>query len=106
MLPPRFGEALPKEVIRRVIDENKGQIRYCYEHELQKNVELQGVVRVKFVIGATGRVAVVLVTETTLGNPRVEECIKQKISTWVFPAPAGGGRVDVNYPFIFRAVEH
>jgi TonB family protein len=103
--PPRFGEALPKDVIRKVIDENKGQIRYCYERELQKNAELEGMVRVKFVIGATGRVVVAIITDSTLNNPAAEDCMRQKILTWVFPPPAGGGRVDVNYPFIFHSVD-
>jgi hypothetical protein len=103
--PPRFGEALPREIIRRIIDENKGQIRYCYERELQRNAELEGMVRIKLVIGATGRVAVVVVTDSTLNNPAAEECMRQKISTWVFPPPSGGGRVDVNYPFIFRSLD-
>ena len=103
--PPTFGDALPRDVIRKVIDENKGQIRYCYERELQKAVTLEGLVRVRFVIGATGRVAFVLVTETTLDNLTVEECIREKISGWSFPPPAGGGRVEVNYPFILHSTD-
>ncbi|OGQ91739.1 MAG: hypothetical protein A2289_11840 [Deltaproteobacteria bacterium RIFOXYA12_FULL_58_15] len=95
--------ALAKEVIQKVIDQHKNQIRYCYEVQLQRKQELAGKVAMKWVIAATGAVAKVLVTETTLNNSAVENCIKEKIKTWQFPAPAGGGIVEVNYPFIFKA---
>jgi outer membrane biosynthesis protein TonB len=95
--------ALDKEVIQRVIDQHKNQIRYCYEVELQRKQDLEGKVALKWVIAATGAVAKVIVTETTINNKNVEECIKSKVKTWIFPAPAGGGIVEVNYPFVFRA---
>ena len=47
--------------------------------------------------------AKVMVTETTMKNKNVENCIKAKIKTWKFPAPAGGGIVEVNYPFVLRS---
>ncbi|MBI5512049.1 MAG: AgmX/PglI C-terminal domain-containing protein [Deltaproteobacteria bacterium] len=95
--------ALPREVIQKVINENKQQIRYCYEVELQRKQDLEGKVGVKWIIAATGMVAKVMVTESTLKNKNVEECIMAKIRGWKFPAPAGGGIVEVNYPFVFRA---
>lgn len=101
--PPRIEGALPADVIKKVIDENRNQIRYCYEKELQANQNLEGRVAMTWVISATGSVATVTVRDTTLKNPNVENCIKQKIQNWKFPAPAGGGVVTVNYPFIFKA---
>ncbi len=95
--------ALPMEVIKKVIDENKAQIRYCYELELQRNQSLEGRVAMKWVIAATGSVATVKVKESTINNPNVENCIANKIKTWRFPPPAGGGIVEVNYPFIFKS---
>ncbi len=95
--------ALPKEAIQKVINENKNQIRYCYETELQRKQDLEGKVSMKWIIAATGLVAQVAVTDTTLNNANVERCIAAKIKTWKFPQPAGGGIVEVNYPFVFRA---
>jgi hypothetical protein len=43
------------------------------------------------------------VRESTLKNDAVEQCIIDRIKTWKFPAPAGGGVVTVNYPFIFKS---
>lgn len=68
-----------------------------------KNPELSGKVVVKFVISATGSVASATVTESTLDEPSVETCIVNKVKRWVFPEPAGGGIVVVNYPFIFSS---
>jgi outer membrane biosynthesis protein TonB len=100
---PIIQGALPPEVIKKVIDENKNQIRYCYEVELQRNQNLEGRVNMTWIIGATGAVASVKVKESTINSPNVERCISAKIMGWKFPAPAGGGVVQVNYPFIFKA---
>ena len=95
--------ALPADVIKKVINRNKAQVRYCYEVQLQRNQNLEGRIMMTWIIAATGSVAKVRVKETTMRNPSVERCIASKIKTWKFPAPAGGGIVEVNYPFVFRA---
>ncbi|MEM6733266.1 MAG: AgmX/PglI C-terminal domain-containing protein, partial [Myxococcota bacterium] len=95
--------SLPKEVIKKVIDQNRNQIRYCYEVELQKNQNLSGKVQMKWVISATGSVAKSQVTSNSMQTPAVGRCLAQKIRGWKFPAPAGGGIVEVNYPFVFKS---
>lgn len=95
--------ALPKEAIQDVINQNKAQIRGCYEAELQRNENLGGRIMTRWTIEATGRVANVQVTESTMNSPNVERCITERIGSWVFPPPSGGGIVEVNYPFVFRA---
>ncbi len=100
---PTIMGALPREVVERVIRENKNQIRYCYEVELQRRQNLAGRVSVSWVISSSGRVARVKITDSTLGSKRTEKCIARRIKTWQFPRPAGGGVVTVNYPFIFRS---
>lgn len=95
--------SLPKEVIKKVIDSNREQIRYCYEIELQKNQELSGKVQMKWIIGATGGVVKTQVTSDTMQSKNVGRCLAAKIKGWKFPAPAGGGIVEVNYPFVFKS---
>lgn len=95
--------ALPREVIQKVINDNKAQIRYCYEVELQRDQTLEGKVAVKWIIAATGAVEKVVVTETTVKSARVGQCLAEKIKGWRFPQPAGGGIVEVNYPFVFKS---
>jgi len=95
--------SLPKEVIRRVIQSNIAQIRYCYEKELTRSPGLFGKVATEFVIGGDGRVQTTKVTQTTLQSPPVERCMMQKIKTWRFPKPKGGGIVVVKYPFALNS---
>lgn len=95
--------ALDTSVIKKVIDANKAQVRYCYEIELQRDQDLEGRVLMNWVIGATGEVVRITVSDSTLRSPRVSDCLSQKIRQWRFPPPAGGGTVEVNYPFVFRA---
>lgn len=100
---PLVVGALPRELIQRVINENKAQIRYCYEIELQRDQDLDGKVAVKWIIGATGAVTQVVIAESTLKSSRVGQCLTEKIRSWRFPQPAGGGVVEVNYPFVFKS---
>jgi hypothetical protein len=102
--PPEVIGALPKAVIRKVVNNNKKQIRYCYEIELQRDQTLAGKLTVKWLIGSTGLVAKVIVLDSTLNNSNVEKCITSRIEAWIFPQPAGGGIVEVNYPFVLRAI--
>lgn len=100
---PTIEGALAPELIKKVINENKNQVRYCYEVELQRNQNLEGRVMVRWVISATGAVAQVLIKDSTIKNANVENCLLGKIKGWKFPPPAGGGTVEVNYPFVFKA---
>ncbi|AKF11715.1 AgmX/PglI C-terminal domain-containing protein [Sandaracinus amylolyticus] len=104
----RFGQAevrgaLSSEVIRRVVRRHVNEVRFCYEQELAARPDLEGRVTVGFVIGATGAVQGAGVTDSSLGNPRVEGCIAQAVRRWTFPSPDGGGVVAVTYPFVLES---
>jgi len=94
--------SLSMEIIRRVIHSHRDQIKYCYSKELTRNPNLAGKVSIKFTISPKGYVQQASVSQTTLRNATVERCMAQKIRTWKFPEPKGGGIVIVNYPFIFK----
>ena len=51
---------------------------------------------------ASGAVVKVIIVESTLKDEDVEACLEKAIMRWKFPAPAGGGIVEVNYPFVFQ----
>jgi TonB family protein len=100
---PLVMGSLDKELIRQVIQRNRGQIRFCYESQLTKYPKLGGKVAVKFVINAEGRVVSSDVAQSTAGNAELEQCVAGRVRTWQFPKPKGGGVVVVTYPFIFKA---
>jgi hypothetical protein len=100
--PPLIFGSLDKEIIRRVINNNRSRIKYCYEKELNKYPKLQGKIKIFFQIEGNGMVSSASVKATTMNNERVEECLAQRVKNMRFPAPKGGGIVQVNYPFFFK----
>jgi len=101
---PVIMGALPKEVIQKVIADSKNKVRYCYEKALTRQPNLEGRIDLKFIINANGKVVKAQVESSTLGNVEVEKCILRAIKAMRFPKPAGGGIVEVRYPFIFKSM--
>ena len=96
---PNAQAGLDKAIIRRYIKRNVQKIQYCYEKELISNPQLAGTVTVRFTIGADGVVS----QSTGHGMPPVDACVANVIAAIQFPAPQGGGVVNVSYPFVFAA---
>ncbi len=94
---------LDRDVIAAYIKSQLGQILYCYERQLSANPDLYGKVAVKFTIVADGTVDTQRIGDTTLKNATVEGCILQRVARWKFPAPEGGTKVLVTYPFLFKS---
>jgi TonB family protein len=92
---------LDKDVIAKVIRRHQGEIKYCYESELNKDPSLAGKVAVAFTIDPTGAVSDATVSESTLNNAKAEQCMLSRIRRWKFPEPKGGGVVSVTYPWLF-----
>jgi TonB family protein len=94
---------LDREVIAAYIKSQLGQILYCYERQLSANPDLYGKVSVNFTIGGDGAVETQRIGDSTLKNATVEGCILQRVAKWKFPAPDGGTKVVVTYPFLFKS---
>ncbi len=95
--------SLSKEIIGKIIRRHWNEIKYCYETELNKNPNLYGKVAVAFTIDGAGSVSDANVSETTMNNQNVENCMVMHIRRWRFPEPKGGGEVFVTYPWVFKA---
>ena len=91
---------LPPEVIQRIVRQNFGRFRVCYETGLKADPTLQGNVVVHFVIDATGTVANASETGSTLKDPEVRACVTKAFRGLSFPQPEGGVVV-VEYPITF-----
>ena len=94
---------LDRDVIAGIIKNYLGQILYCYERQLSAHPDMFGKVSVKFTIAGNGAVETQAIADTTLKNATVEGCMLNKVATWKFPAPNGGTRVNVTYPFLFKS---
>jgi hypothetical protein len=90
---------LPPEVIQRIVRQNHGRFRLCYEAGLKDRPELEGRVATKFVIGRDGAVA--MASEDASDLPAsVSACVVRAFSALSFPQPEGG-IVTVVYPLVF-----
>ncbi len=92
---------LPPEVIQRIVRQNFGRFRLCYENGLRTNPNLQGRVAVKFVIDRSGAVSMSQDGGSDLPDQGVVGCVVRGFSNLSFPQPEGG-IVTVVYPIIFN----
>lgn len=91
---------LPPEVIQRIVRQNFGRFRLCYENGLRNNPNLQGRVAVRFVIGRDGAVSAVGNGGSDLPDSGVVSCVVRAFHGLSFPVPEGG-IVTVVYPIMF-----
>ena len=91
---------LPPEVIQRIVRQNYGRFRMCYEQGLSKNPNLEGRVSVRFVIGRDGAVSNAANGGSDLPNAGVVDCVVRAYYGLSFPQPEGG-IVTVVYPIMF-----
>jgi hypothetical protein len=95
--------ALPPEVIQRIVRQNFGRFRLCYENGLRTNPSLAGTVNVGFTIGKAGDVAKADADpSSTMSDPNVVACVTRGFGNLSFPQP-DKGIVSVLYPIIFNA---
>jgi hypothetical protein len=90
---------LPPEVIQRIVRQNFGRFRLCYESGLRSSPTLQGRVVVRFVIGSDGRVSNVG-GGGDMPDSAVVSCVTRAFYGLSFPQP-DGGVVMVSYPIVF-----
>jgi hypothetical protein len=81
---------IPPEVIQRVIRQNFGRFRNCYEAGLRNNPNLAGRVAVKFVIGRDGSVSQASNGGSDLPDSGVVSCIVGAFRGLSFPQPENG----------------
>jgi hypothetical protein len=95
-----IGGRLPAEVIQRIVRQNFGRFRLCYENALRSNPNLQGRVEIRFVIGRDGAVTSASNGSSDLPNASVVQCVSKAYYSLSFPPPENG-IVTVVYPIMF-----
>ena len=84
----------------KVINENRAQIRSCYERRLKINNILQGDIRLKLKVGANGKVTATALSGS-LHDAEVFSCVRNLAQAWQFAVPTGGNCAVVQVPFQF-----
>jgi hypothetical protein len=89
---------LPQDVIQRIVRQNFGRFRNCYEMGLRSNPNLEGRVTARFVIGRDGAVSNVS-AGGDLPDAQVKSCVASAFYGLSFPSPENG-IVTVSYPIM------
>ena len=93
---------LPPEIIQRIVRQNFGRFRFCYERGLMRKPDLQGRVAVRFLIGRDGAVSSAANGGSDLPDAEVVTCVVNSFRALSFPQPEGGV-VTVVYPIVFSS---
>jgi hypothetical protein len=107
-LPARDDDpGLDPEYIRDAVRDALPLIKECYEMALETAPDLSGRLVVEFTISGEAEVGGLVERAQVAGdspiglNPLMAECVGQTVLSLEFPAPRGGGVVEVRYPFVF-----
>jgi tetratricopeptide (TPR) repeat protein len=88
------------EVVRRILRQNFGRLRLCYDAAVAKSPNLQGRVVMRFTIDRTGAIESPVQLAPSFAIPTLDDCIVKAMSKLSFPAP-DGVPVTVVYSLLF-----
>ena len=80
---------LSKDQAQRILRQNYGRYRLCYEQRLRANLNLTGRVTVRFVIDHKGAVPRINIDSSRLPDSGVVNCILRAAYGVNFPKPQG-----------------
>ncbi|MCF8057937.1 MAG: AgmX/PglI C-terminal domain-containing protein [Bacteriovoracaceae bacterium] len=90
------------DIIRQILVENIPKFRFCYQKVLDRSKSaFNGIVRLNFIIGASGHVTKAGVDSISSLPSSVKGCVVNVLRRIPFPEPLGGGVVEVNQPMNF-----
>jgi hypothetical protein len=85
--------------VQRILRQNFGRFRLCYDALLGTNDKAEGRVTVKFVIDKTGAVTTSQDGGSDIGDQKMISCVVGSVGNLQFPKPEG--IVTVVYPLVF-----
>lgn len=92
-----------EQSVRDVMLGNQGRLTYIYNKHLKRDPNLTGKMVVEVVIAASGKVAQVNLTSSSMGNSDFEREVLDFIGRWNYD-PIESGSVTVTYPLFFSKV--
>ncbi len=97
------GPGLPQDSVSRIVRQNFGRFRKCYELGLARDPALSGKVTVAFTVSKDGEVRTATVNSATLPATDVQACTAQAFRHLSFPPPQTGAPVEVVYAIKFQS---
>ena len=92
------------DIIRKILLDHVPQFRSCYQSVLDRSSSaFNGVGKFNFIIGSSGYVTRAGVDTQSSVPSSTKKCVINVLKGIQFPAPSGGGVVEVNQPFNFIA---
>jgi hypothetical protein len=89
---------LPTDRVQRIVRQNLGRVRLCYEEGLRSHPEMEGRIDVVFRIDPKGTVKEPRDGGSTIGDSRVVACVLRALAPMAFPPPEQGD-VEVSCSF-------
>jgi hypothetical protein len=80
---------VPVEVLRRILRQNLGRFRACYEKGLERHPNLEGQVKLHFVIESDGSTSNARDDGSRLPDASVVRCMAKAVERLSFPKPQG-----------------
>lgn len=87
------------ELVQRIVRQNFGRFRSCYENGLRTNPSLTGRVSVRFIISREGSVSTTQNGGSDIASSEVISCVVRAFYGLSFPS--GENQVTVTYPILF-----
>lgn len=93
---------LTKAQVFSVISAHRREIRTCFETALSIRNDINGILRLSFVINVAGSVVEINVVNSEIESGVLESCVIQVIRKMVFPQAPNNLSTTVIYPFVFK----
>jgi beta-lactamase regulating signal transducer with metallopeptidase domain len=100
--PPANRGAVDLSLVAAEVKRRMPTLEHCYASRLAAKPALAGTVVIHWVIEESGKVAEACITEDTVDDRDITDCVNALVQAGPFPAPKGGA-VDVSFPFVFAA---
>ena len=100
--PAGFQGAPDLAAISAEVQRHVAELDQCYQRRLAEHPTLAGTVVIHWTITETGAVPDQCITEDTVHDEAINDCVNKLVSAGHYP-PSIGGPVDVSFPFVFTA---
>ena len=97
-------ETRTRDVIAQIVQQSRPDVRKCYEAELQRSPDLEGVLTLHFTIGPNGELHSSGLNEarSTLRQPTLVACAMTALNRLRFPKSSRGFETSGDYSFNFK----